>query len=214
MKNVAPPSTIKVEEERFSFTPPPLASADTGKSFDSTMSVSDIPMEVQTCNSLLNKMADVVDTNEFAPTAVLHANLFVPQAPQLFSEPAPQLYTPAMPQFQSVQQQAPSLTFAQELAQVYAAHMPQVFAEQEAQRQTSPNYTGPIQSFITTEQPEEEEEVITVVDFTTMARPVAQAQVQAQPNKAKQTNSGLNAILNNSAMKAPVNQNVSSSWFA
>ncbi len=213
MKNAAPPSTIKVEDERFSFCPPPLAEADKGKTFDSTMSVSDIPMEVQTCNSLLTKMADVVDNNDFAPDAVPHANLFAPQAPQLFEEPAPQLYTPTKTLAESFQNQAPSLSFAEELAQVYAAHMPRVFAEQEAQRQTSPNYTAPIQSFIVAEQTEEE--VVTVVDFTQMAAPVV-AQVQAQPQKAKQTNSSLNALLlNNHIMaKAPVNQEVSNSWFA
>lgn len=221
MKNVAPPSTIKVEDERFSFCPPPLAEADKGKTFDATISVSDIPMEVQTCNSLLTKMADVVDNNDFAPDAIANASLFAPQAPQLFEEPAPELYTPTMPQAQpfQFQNQSQSLSFAEELAQVYAAHMPRVFAEQEAQRQTSPNYTGPIQSFITNEQPQEEE-VITVVDFTQMASPVvaqsqSQAHVQAQAKPAKQTHSGLNALLNNRIVaKAPVNQDVSNSWFA
>lgn len=218
MKNGAPPSTIKVEDERFSFCPPPLAEADKGKTFDATMSVSDIPMEVQTCNSLLTKMADVVDNNEFEfePSAIPNANLFAPQASELFEEPAPELYTPTMQQAQpfQFQNQAQSLSFAEELAQVYAAHMPRVFAEQEAQRQTSPNYTAPIQSFIVAEQTEEKEEVITVVDFTQMAAQVV-APVQAQAPKAKQTNSGLNALLNNRIVaKAPVNQNVSNSWFA
>ena len=76
------------------------------------------------------------------------------------------------------------------------------------------SYTGPIQSFITNDEPQEEE-VITVVDFTQMAAPVV-AQVQAQPQKAKQTNSGLNALLLNNRIvaKAPVNQDVSNSWFA
>ncbi len=194
MKNVAPPSTVKVQEERFSFSPPPMVEADRGKTFDSTMSVSDIPLEADTCSSLLSKMADVVSENhDYAPAAVANANLFVPQAP-----------------VQPIQ--APALSFAEELAQVYAAHMPRVFAEQEAQRQTSPNYTAPIQSFVTTEpeqEEEEEEEVITVVDFTKTAAPV----VQAQPKQPRQTNSGLNAILKSKAL-APANQNVSSSWFA
>lgn len=191
MQNVAPPSTVKVQEERFSFSPPPMVDADRGKTFDSTMSVSDIPLEADTCNSLLSKMADVVSENhDYASAAVANANLFVPQAP-----------------VQPIQ--APALSFAEELAQVYAAHMPRVFAEQEAQRQTSPNYTAPIQSFVTTEPVEEVEEVITVVDFTQTAAPV----VQAQPKQPRQTNSGLNAILKSKAL-APANQNVSNSWFA
>lgn len=216
MKNGAPPSTIKVEDERFSFCPPPLAEADKGKTFDATISISDIPMEVQTCNSLLTKMADVVDSNEFEPSAIPDANLFAQQTSELFEEPAPELYTPTMQQAQpfQFQNQAQSLSFAEELAQVYAAHMPRVFAEQEAQRQTSPNYTAPIQSFIVSEQTAEKEEVITVVDFTQMAAQVV-APVQAQTQKAKQTNSGLNALLNNRIVaKAPLNQNVSNSWFA
>ncbi len=220
MKNVAPPSTVKVEEERFSFTPPPLVEADRGKSFDATMSVSDIPLEAQTCNSLLDKMADVVsENNDFAPSVVANANLFVPQAPQRQLYCAPVQSAQQMQQVQPIQNQAQPLTFAQELAQVYAAHMPRVFAEQEAQRQTSPNYTGPIQSFISS-QPVQEE-VITVVDFTKMAAPVvhaqaaAQMQVQAQPQQPKQTNSGLAGILSNRGLaKAPVNQEVSNSWFA
>lgn len=220
MKNVAPPSTVKVEEERFSFTPPPLVEADRGKSFDATMSVSDIPMEAQTCNSLLNKMADAVSENhDFAPAVVANANLFVPHAPQRQLYSAPVQSVQPMQTVQPIQNQAQPLTFAQELAQVYAAHMPKVFAEQEAQRQTSPNYTGPIQSFITSQSAQEE--VITVVDFTKMAAPivyaqaVAPVQVQAQPQQPRQTNTGLAGILSNRGLaKAPVNQDVSNSWFA
>lgn len=197
----------RLEDERFSFTPPPLVESDKGKSFDATMSVSDIPMEVQTCNSLLSKMADVVDGNENEP-AEFAGNLYVPQT-------MPQMHAPAVQPAQVLQPLEPqggyANAFAEELAKVYSAYMPQVFAEQEAQRQTTPNYIAPIQSFSSPATPEPEAEVITVVDYTAMA-PVAHAQPAQQ---ARQTNSGLNSILRTrGAVKAPVNQDVSNSWFA
>lgn len=198
----------RLEDERFSFTPPPLVEADKGKSFDSTMSVSDIPMEVQTCNSLLSKMADVVDNNDNEP-ADYAGNLYVPQTmPQVFAPPVE-----TAPVLQPLEPQGGyANVFAEELAKVYSAYMPQVFAEQEAQRQTTPNYTAPIQAFCSPAN-ETEAEVVTVVDYTAMAAtPVAPVQ---QAQQARQTNSGLNSILRNrGAVKAPVNQDVSNSWFA
>lgn len=208
MKKVDP----RLEDERFSFTPPPLVESDKGKTFDSTMSVSDIPMEVQTCNSLLSKMADLVESNDNEP-AEFAGNLYVPQTmPQVF---APQQVEPAQMLQPLESQQGYANAFAEELAKVYSAYMPQVFAEQEAQRQTTPNYTAPIQAFCSQAAPEAEAEVVTVVDYTAMAAtaPVAQAVQPAQ--QARQTNSGLSSILRNrGAVKAPVNQDVSNSWFA
>jgi len=214
MFNVDPPRTVKQEEERFSFMPPPLASADTGKSFDACMSVSDIPMAVEeeTCSSLLSKMAGLVSENhryEHIEAVVPNANLFVPQVPSYVEQMqhAQEARFATQP-VQPILQDLAAQTFAQELAQVYAAHMPQVFAEMEAQRQTSPNYTAPINSFITHED-DSDEGVVTVVDFTGLAAPAL-----AVPTKtAKQTHSGLNAILK-SRVAAPVNQAVSSSWFS
>ncbi len=240
-----PPRTNKEQDERFSFMPPPLASADKGKTFDATMSVSDIPLagEEETCSSLLSKMSDVVSENDYAAPLVPNANLFRPlksntaapveKDPQLnqlhqfqqaqFIQQIQQDHlnqqqaAPAQPAQEPVQQEQAALTFAQELAQVYSAHMPRVFAEQEAQRQTSPNYTGPINSFIAPQQALEEE-VITVVDYTSMPAPVAQPVTVAQPVQAAkptQTNSGLNSILKSRGLaKAPVNADVSNSWFA
>jgi len=197
MKKVDP----RLEDERFSFTPPPLVESDKGKSFDATMSVSDIPMEMQTCNSLLSKMADVVETNEDAP-ADYAGQLYVPQT------------LPCQQDAQQAQHGGYANQFAEELAKVYSAYMPQVFAQQEAQRQTTPNYIAPIQSFCTAEVEAAQEEVVTVVDFTALA-PVGQTVVQKPAQQARQTNSGLNSILRNrGAVKAPVNQDVSNSWFA
>lgn len=214
MFNVDPPRTVKQEEERFSFMPPPLASADTGKSFDACMSVSDIPMaaEEETCSSLLSKMAGLVGENhryEHIEAVVPNANLFVPQVPSYVEQMQhAQEERFATQPVQPILQVQAAQTFAQELAQVYAAHMPQVFAEMEAQRQTSPNYTAPINSFIAHED-DSDEGVVTVVDFTGLAAPV----LAGQTKTAKQTHSGLNAILK-SRVAAPVNQAVSSSWFS
>lgn len=204
-----PPKVTREEEPKFAFNPPPLAVADQGKSFDCTMSVSDIPLEANTCNSLLYKMADVVET--FEPEAA--GNLYVPQAPALPVQPMQQLE-----QIQKIQQAAP-LSFAEELAQVYASHMPRVFAEQEVQRQTSPNYTHPIgqppvQLQVQQQaQQAEAEEVVTVVDFTAMAPAMAPAAPAAPAQNPKQTKSGLNSLLRGRT-NAPVNQDVSNSWFA
>ncbi|MBX9948927.1 MAG: hypothetical protein K2Y39_07180 [Candidatus Obscuribacterales bacterium] len=214
MFNVNPPRTVKQEDERFSFMPPPLASSDKGKSFDACMSVSDIPMaiEEETCSSLLTKMADLVSENqryEHIEAVVPNANLFVPQVPSYVEQMQhAQTERLAAQPVQPILQDLAAQTFAQELAQVYAAHMPQVFAEMEAQRQTSPNYTAPINSFISHED-DSDEGVVTVVDFTGLAATASAVKAPA----AKQTHSGLNSILK-SRVAAPVNQAVSSSWFS
>lgn len=213
MLNMDPPRTVKREEERFSFMPPPLSSSDQGKSFDATMSVSDIPLaiEEETCYSLLSKMADVVnDDYEHIQAVVPNANLFVPQVPpyvEQMHQARAEKVAPIMP-IQPMPQDLAAQTFAQELAQVYAAHMPKDFAQMEAQRQTSPNYTAPINSFIVQDE-DGDEGVVTVVDFTALAAPVSAHQAQ----NSKQTHSGLNAILK-SRVAAPANEAVSSSWFS
>ncbi|HNB20932.1 MAG TPA: hypothetical protein PKZ32_00845 [Candidatus Melainabacteria bacterium] len=212
MFNVDPPRTVRQEEERFSFMPPPLASSDKGKTFDACMSASDIPMAVEeeTCTSLLSRMSDVVSVGyDHIEAVVPRANLFVPQMPA-YMEMAQQARLQEIETAQSVDPELAAQTFAQELAQVYAAHMPKVFAEMEAQRQTSPNYIAPINSFIASEETEDSDEgIVTVVDFTGLAAPVSAKQSQG----AKRTHSGLNAILK-SHVVAPINQEVSSSWFS
>lgn len=245
MRNVDPPRSVKQEDDRFCFMPPPLASSDTGKSFDACMSVSDIPMaiEEETCTSLLSKMAMVSDGYEHIEAVVPKANLFVPEVPTYVQEKqAAQVekantFCPIEP----IEREQAARNFAQELAQIYASHMPKVHAEMEAQRQTSSNFIAPINSFIAPQEETEDsdEGVITVVDFTAMAKPVELNEVAAAvaelgsvsvaemavaapiavaapvavAAKPTQTSSGLNAILKTRAL-APVNQQVSSSWFA
>jgi hypothetical protein len=205
------------------------------------MSVSDIPMaiEEETCTSLLSKMAVVSDGYENIEAVVPKANLFVPEVPTYVQEKqAAQVekantFCPIEP----IEREQAARNFAQELAKIYASHMPQVHAEMEAQRQTSSNFVAPINSFIAPQEETEDsdEGVITVVDFTAMAKPVhldevavavaelvsvgepvaamAIAAPVAVAAKPTQTSSGLNAILKTRAL-APVNQQISSSWFA
>lgn len=181
--------------------PTPLVEADPGKSFDTAKSVSGMPQEAQTCNSLLAKMPNVVcDNQRFAPPAVepLSANEFAVRATQL----------------NSTQQDKPALSFAKELAKVYATHMSQELAEQEAYRQSAPAFASTLELHST--HALSETAVIAVADHTAPAAPIAKEQAPQRIQQAT-TNTSLSSILGNLGLamaNAPVNPNVSNSWFA
>ncbi len=198
MQSNVDPRLKRLEEERFSFTPPPMVEANSSKSLEATMAVADVPLEAQICSSLLARMTNVVcDSQGFAPPEVAPhtANLSGVQATQLYSAP----------------QEKPAASFAKELAKVYAAHMSQELAEQEAFRQTAPAFVPALE--VRYAQRPSVAGVITVVDSTSLPTSIAHVQ-EPQPLEQATANTSLGSILSNLTLaKAPINPNVSNSWF-
>ncbi len=141
---------------------------------------------------------DSCDNQSFAPPEV---------APQSAIQPAVRAT-----QLNSTLQDKPALSFAKELAKVYAAHMSQERAEQEAFRQTAPALSSALEEHST--HALSETGLCISAASTALATPIAKEHAPQRIQQAT-ANTSLGSILGNRGVaKAPINPNVSNSWFA
>lgn len=141
---------------------------------------------------------DSCDNQSFVPPEV------APQSASRFAVSAKQL--------NSTLQDKPALSFAKELTKVYAAHMSQELAEQEAFRQTAPALSSALEENST--HALSETGLCISAAPTALATPIAKAQELKRIQQAT-ANTSLGSILGNRGVaKAPINPNVSNSWFA